>query len=323
MFRKRTDLAVEAHEIYRQSAQLDEVPGVVVDTEKRKDMEVTRVNIQNSDGEKALGKPVGNYITLEIPVPPYHEHQTYQQAEEVLTEELTRLIELNDQDSVLVVGLGNWQITADALGPKVASSLLVTRHLFELMPEEIEDGVRPVSALSPGVLGLTGIETGEIIKGVVERIQPKLIIAIDALASRKLERVNSTIQLSDTGITPGSGVGNTRMGINRETLGVPVIAIGVPTVVDAATMANDAIDLVIDKLIKQAGSGEFYHILKELNRDEKYSLIHEVLNSENGNLVVTPKEVDEVIEDIAEIIANSINSALHKAISTKDANKYH
>jgi len=324
MFQKRTDLALEAHEIYRQSESRTDVPGVIVDTEKLDNITITRVHINDERGEDALGKPRGSYVTLEIPSLIHKEQATFEHTIAVLADEIKRLIKLDDDASILVVGLGNWQITADALGPKVVSSLLVTRHMFELMPEEIEQGVRPVCALSPGVLGLTGIETSEIIRGVVEKVKPKLVIAIDSLASRKLERVSTTIQIADTGITPGAGVGNARRGLSYETLGVPVIAIGVPTVVDAATMANDTIDLVIDKLMEQTGTdSSFYQILKNIDRDDKYALIQEVLNPSLGNLVVTPKEVDEIIEDISEIIANSINIALHKGISLSDLNKYH
>ena len=229
-FQKRTDLALESHEMYTQNQNTANVPGVSVDNEQLPDVFVTRVKITDARGEAALGKPVGNYVTLEIPTPQYNEYKTVENIVAALTGELARLYRLSANDTVMVVGLGNWQITADSLGPKVVSALLVTRHLFDVMPEEIDEGVRPVCALSPGVLGLTGIETVEIIKGVTERVKPSLIIAIDALASRKLQRVNSTIQLSDTGITPGSGVGNSRMAINEKTLGRPVIAIGVPTV---------------------------------------------------------------------------------------------
>jgi len=324
MFQKRTDLALEAHEIYRQSESREDVPGVIVDTEKLEKITVTRVHINDERGEGALGKPKGNYVTLEIPTLIHKEQATFERTIAVLADEIKRLIKLDDEASVLVVGLGNWQITADSLGPKVVSSMLVTRHMFELMPEEIEEGVRPVCALSPGVLGLTGIETSEIIRGVVEKVKPKLVIAIDSLASRKLERVSTTIQIADTGITPGAGVGNARRGLSIETLGVPVIAVGVPTVVDAATMANDAIDLVIDKLMEQTGAdSSFYQILKNIDRDDKYELIQEVLTPSLGNLIVTPKEVDEIIEDISEIIANSINIALHKGIELSDLNKYH
>jgi len=187
----------------------------------------------------------------------------------------------------------------------------------------VDEGVRPVCAVAPGVLGITGIETGEIVKGIVEKVQPDIIIAIDALASRKLERVNTTIQIADTGISPGSGVGNKRMDISHETMGRPVISIGVPTVVDAATMANDAIDLVLDNLIKHSEKGsEFYNMLKSVDREEKYLMIQELLKPNVGNLIVTPKEIDEVIERVAKVIANGLNIALHQGITLNDVNRY-
>ena len=319
---KRTDLALEANEIYNEDNN-ESPKGVTVDTKTFNKITVTTVKIIDSSGEEALGKPKGNYITLEIPELIHKTEQSYRDTIKVLSQKLDELININENKTVLVVGLGNSKISADALGPKVVSQLLVTRHLFQYMPEELEDGIRPVCALSPGVLGITGIETGEILKGVVERIKPDLLIVIDALASRKLQRVSTTIQLSDTGLVPGSGIGNSRMAINNETMGVPVIAIGVPTVVDAATMANDTIDLVLDKLISQSKSSpQFYKILNNVDKNEKYALINEILTKEYINLVVTPKEVDEIIEDISEIIANGINISLHKVVTIDDINKY-
>lgn len=320
---KRTDLALEAHELYQQTEKNENVPGVCINIEKSGEITVSRVCITDESGSKALGKPVGNYITIEIPELIHKTEELYEKTVVVLANELEKLVKIDKDGLVLVVGLGNRNITADALGPKVVSQLLVTRHLFELMPEELEDGIRPVCAVSPGVLGITGIETGEILKGVAEKVNPDLIIVIDALASRKLERVSTTIQLSDTGLTPGSGIGNVRMAINEKTMGVPVIAIGVPTVVDAATMANDTIDMVIDRLMEQTTKdSDFYVLLKSLDRNEKYSLINEILSKEYMNLVVTPKEVDEIIEDISEIIANGINATMHSAVSVRDINRY-
>lgn len=324
MFNTRTDLALEAHELYRETESRQHAPGVMVDTDRLDKVTVTRVHVQNEEGEKAIGKRKGTYVTLEIPEVVHKEQETFEKIILTLADEISRLVRLNEKDPVLVVGLGNWHITADALGPKVASSILVTRHMFELMPEEIEDGIRPVCAFAPGVLGLTGIETSEIIKGVVDRIKPSLIIAIDALAARKLNRISTTIQLTDTGITPGSGVGNPRQGLTLEEFGIPVIAIGVPTVVDAATMANDTIDQIIDYLMSQTGQdNQFYDILKNIDKDQKYMLIREAQGTEIQNLVVTPKEVDEIIEDICEIIANAINISLHPSITIDDLNKYH
>ena len=320
MFGKRTDLAVEAHEICQNDKKGENVDGVFVTKEEKNSIHVTRVKVEK-EGVEAMGKPEGMYITLEMPVPPFYENDTFSDAVDIFTEELSSLIKIPENETVLVAGLGNRLITADALGPKVAENTVVTRHLFDTMPEELEKGVRPVCAVSPGVLGVTGIETGEIIRGIADRVKPSLIIAVDALASRKMKRVNSTIQLSDTGITPGSGIGNTRMGINYETLNIPVIAVGVPTVVDAATMANDTIDMVIDYLLNSS-DGKFYEMLKGLDRDEKYSLITSVLNNEKGNFIVAPKDADEVVFEIAEIISTGINRALHKNINKNNANKY-
>jgi spore protease len=201
--------------------------------------------------------------------------------------------------------------------------LLVTRHIKEYIPDQIDEGVRSVCAVAPGVLGITGIETSEIIKGIVDRVKPDLVIAIDALASRKMERISTTIQLADTGINPGSGVGNNRKELSRESMGVPVIAIGVPTVVDAATMASDTIDMVVDSLINGAQKGgEFYNMLKEMDKNEKYKLINEVITPSVGNLMVTPKEIDRLIDDIAIVVANGLNIALHPSIGPEDMDRY-
>jgi len=319
MFNKRTDLALEAQEM----CGTTHAEGVSVDTQKLEELSISRVCITNKHGENLLKKPQGTYVTLEIPSAIHKEQRIYEHTISVLAEELKKIVNLKDTDTVLVVGLGNWNITADALGPRVVSALLVTRHMFEMMPEEIEEGIRPVCAISPGVLGITGIETGEIVRGIVEKIKPQLVIAIDSLASRKLERISTTIQISNTGITPGGGIGNVRLALNEQTLGVPVIAIGVPTVVDAATMASDTIDLVLDRLMSEVEENcDFYKMLKNVNRDEKYQLINDALSASSENLVVTPKEVDEIIEEISELIANSINIALHSSLTINDLNKY-
>jgi len=223
----------------------------------------------------------------------------------------------------LIVGLGNWNVTPDALGPKVVDRVLVTRQFFVAYKKDRDETVANVSAISPGVMGLTGIETGEIVKGIVEKTNPDLVIAIDSLASRKMNRVSTTIQISDTGINPGSGVGNKRIGLNEEYLGIPVIAIGVPTVVDAATMVNDTIDLIIDSMKEQAQVGtEFYSMLERVSNEEKYQLIKEVLEPYMPNVLVTPKEIDQLIDDLSIIIANGLNIALHPGIELKDVNRY-
>ncbi len=318
----RTDLAVEAKEIYEKGNNKN-VPGVQINEYKEGEIHVTDVLILDEAGEKALGKPVGKYITIDMPRLTHYDGEAAAEVSRVLSKKISELVKLDDSMTVMVVGLGNWNVTPDAVGPKVVSRLMITRHLKELVPDSIDEGIRPVCALSPGVLGLTGIETGEIIKAVSDKIKPDLVICVDALASMKMERVNSTIQIGSTGISPGSGVGNKRRELSEKTLGVPVIAVGVPTVVDAATMANDTIDLVLDEMIKASKKGgEFYNMLKTIDKNEKQRLIEEVLNPYVGDLMVTPKDIDMNIDSLSKIIANGINIALQPALDLEDINKY-
>ncbi|SHM05264.1 spore protease [Caldanaerovirga acetigignens] len=303
----------------------EEIPGVVVETEKSRDITISRVRIENEEGEKALGKPKGYYVTLEVPRLREKDPELTEEVSKKLAEELKVMINLPVDSIVLVIGLGNWNVTPDSLGPKVVEKLLVTKHLLEFMPEKFntKKGIRPVCALAPGVLGITGIETGEIIKGVVERIKPDFVIVIDALAARSIERISTTIQISNSGIQPGSGVGNRRMGISRESIGVPVVAIGVPTVVDAATVASDALDMMISEFERQAKPGsEFYKMLKTLNIGEKYQLIREVLYPFVGELVVTPKEIDSLIENTSRTLSGGLNLALHPGISYEEVSTF-
>ncbi|URZ15747.1 GPR endopeptidase [Clostridium felsineum] len=321
----RTDLAVEARELYCKEKEEDK-HGIKVSTKKIEDINITTVDVLNEEGEEKIRKPKGTYITLDIPKVTLYDSEDIEDISKVLAGELTDItnkIKLNESMTVLVVGLGNWNITPDALGPKVVDKLMVTRHLKKYIPDSIDEGIRPVCAVAPGVLGITGMETGEIIRGIVQNIKPDVVICVDALAARKMERVNSTIQIGDTGISPGSGVGNMRMEISQKTLGVPVIAIGVPTVVDAATMANDTIDIVIEKMESEVGkNSKFYSLLKTIDTEEKEELIHEVLNPYVGDLLVTPKEVDMIMETLSKIIASGINISLQPALELKDINNY-
>lgn len=322
MFNVRTDLAVEAKEIYEKQNE-GQIPGVEVEESSEGDIKITHVRITNDMGEKMMRKPKGSYITVDMPKFTHYDGEIRDDVSKVLGKILSNMVDMEDSMTALVVGLGNWNITPDALGPKVVSKLMVTRHLKQLVPDKIDEGVRPVCAIAPGVLGLTGIETGEIIKGVVDKIKPNLIVCIDALASRKMDRVNSTIQIGDTGISPGSGVGNRRMELSEKTLGIPVIAIGVPTVVDAATMANDTIDMVLDQMINQSNKGgDFYKMLKSIDKNEKQKMIQELLDPYVGNLMVTPKEVDLVIDSVSKVIANGINIALQPALDLEDINTF-
>lgn len=319
----RTDLAIEAREFYNKQENKSEIPGVEVDVDKEENYTVTRVKVIEDVGAKIIGKPKGNYITVEVPKLRENDRDLQDDVGKVLAEEVTRLVSLNDQSVIMVVGLGNWNITPDALGPRVVEHLLVTRHIKEYVPDQIDEGVRSVCAIAPGVLGITGIETSEIIRGIVDKVKPDIVIAIDALASRKMDRIITTIQLADTGINPGSGVGNNRRELSRESMGVPVIAIGVPTVVDAATMASDTIDMMVDTLINESSkNGEFYSMLKNMDKTEKNKLINEVISPYIGNLMVTPKEIDRLIDDIAIVIANGLNIALHPSIDQEDMSRY-
>jgi len=214
-------------------------------------------------------------------------------------------------------------VTADALGPLVVENTLVTRHLFELMPDQVAPGYRPVSAVAPGVLGITGIESSDIVFGIAAQTKPDLIIAIDALASKAVERVNTTIQIADTGIHPGSGIGNKRKGLTREILGVPVIAIGVPTVVYASTIVNNCIELMAEHFRRQTdNAAPILGMLHAISGEERLQLVKEVLQPMGHDLLVTPKEVDSFIEDIANIIASGLNAALHEAVNMDNTGAY-
>jgi spore protease len=319
-FSIRTDLALESRELFKEGKS-EEVPGVEAETKQLEGISVTRVKITTQQGSETLGKPMGSYTTLEVPELKEGFKDLNERTANVLANELRAVANISGQATVLIVGLGNWNVTPDALGPKVVSRIAVTRHLIEYAPEYIDKVTRSVCSLAPGVLGLTGIETGEIIRGVVEKIKPDVVIAIDALASRRMERVSTTIQIADTGITPGSGVGNKRMGLNKMTLGVPVIAIGVPTVVDAATLTSDTLNLMIDTMTKETTEGsEFYKLLQKMSESDKYALIKEILSPYMGDLVVTPKEIDSIISNVSEVVADGINIAVHGTMD--NAEKY-
>lgn len=323
MFQVRTDLAVEARELYKEEKQ-QEIPGVEVEkAEVENSIEITRVKITDDQGSQLMGRPIGSYITVEARGLKSADADLKDSVSKVMAKELVNLLPKKKNFSTFVVGLGNWDITPDALGPEVVSKILVTRHLFKMYKKTEDPTMASVSAVTPGVMGTTGIETTDIIKGIVEKSKPDLVIAIDALASRKMERVSTTIQISTTGISPGSGVGNQRKQLNEETLGVPVIAIGVPTVVDAATMTNDTISMVVKALKNHSEKGsQFFKLLDDMKEDEKYGLIREVLEPYGANVIVTTKEIDKIITDISQIIANGINIALHPGVDLKDVNRY-
>ena len=303
----RTDMAVERNDMYKkQNGQID---GVEVQNEEKENIKITRVKITNEEGEKALNKPKGNYITLDIKNIKKIDNEQIEKISDNLAEKLRNIIKehISDTEDILIVGLGNLYVTPDALGPKVVPEIEITRHILEYMPKAMPEDTRPVSAISPGVLGTTGIETMEILKGIVENVKPKMLIVIDALATRSIERISSSIQIADTGIVPGAGVNNTRKEISQKTLGIPVIALGIPTVVDLASITNDCIDLFIENLQQKAMSNDY---LNKLREQDNYEEIKEALVPKDYNMIVTPKEIDKLIENMSKIVATGINMAM-------------
>ena len=313
MFNIRTDLALEAKEMYESNQQeATEIPGVRVENKDLGNCKVSIVEVIDEQGAKIMNKEIGKYITLESNLMKFDDDESREEMIEYLKDELVDILGNDKTKKTLVIGLGNWNITSDALGPKSVSKTLITRHIFKNYNKDYDDDFTEVSGLSPGVMGLTGIETSEVVKSLVETVKPDRVIAIDALASRKMERVNTTIQISTAGIAPGGGVGNKRKALNKEYLGVDVIAIGVPTVVDAATLTIDVLDTAIDNLMEQSKESEsFYNMLKKLREDEKYSLIKESLDPYDKNLIVTPKDIDDTIENLSIIISEGLNRSLH------------
>lgn len=311
MINFRTDLANERRDLYKKTNNLkNDIEGIESEKERVNDnIVVERVRITNEEGKKAIGKEVGNYITIDINNLKIAREEEIKKSSEVLASELEKIIDIhiNKKDEVLVVGLGNIYVTPDSLGPKVINEIEVTRHIIKYLPQYVEEGTREVSAISPGVLGTTGIETLEILKGIVENVHPKLLIVIDALASRSIKRINSTIQIADTGIVPGAGVGNKRSEISKKTLGIPVIGLGIPTVVETAVLVNDSLELFIEKLQKEAKSND---ILNKIKETDNYEEIKEALLPKEYNLIVTPKEIDDLIENMKEIVAKGINLSL-------------
>ncbi|MDR1328895.1 MAG: GPR endopeptidase [Oscillospiraceae bacterium] len=297
MLQRRTDLASEAIELWNESAErAGKLPGVVSRESSRGGFDVATVKITGEDGAAALGKPPGTYVTMELNSLITREDGAFSRGVAALSDELRALLGLEDGDSVLVAGLGNRAITADAIGPETVKNTMVTGHLAESMPGSF-DGFRRVFALEPGVLGTTGVESARMIKAVADAVRPDRVIVVDALASRRLSRICRTVQLSDTGIVPGSGVGNARAGIDRNALGVPVISVGVPTVVDAGTLAAD--------IAERAGVS-----LEDFAELEKLG----------GGLIVTPKDIDSSVTDISKLIGYAINLALHRGLTVDDVN---
>ena len=284
---KRTDLAMEAKELWQETAgETTKLPGVRAREHLGRGVTTTVVEILNQDGVRALQKPMGTYVTLELEKGLLREPAGFARAAARLGKEISRM--LPGQGPVLVAGLGNAAVTPDAIGPRALDHLVVTRHLGGSFPQ-----LRPVSAIAPGVLGTTGLESVEVIRGIVERSEPCCVVVLDALASRSLERVCTTVQLTDTGISPGSGVGNRRAAFDQETLGVPVLAVGVPTVVDASTLLEDVLE-----------ENECKNGKNPIKNDH--------------SLVVTPKDIDARVGHIARLLGYGVSLGLHRSLRVED-----
>lgn len=298
-FQVRTDLALEAREKIADKAE--EIRGVSIEETYKEeiDVRITKVVIETKNGAKSMGKPIGTYITLEAPGMLEEDEDYHREISEEIAEQLADVIpNMEEEQAILVVGLGNQDVTADALGPHVVDNLYITRHVLREYGKAAYNrkNVHMISSIVPGVMAKTGMESAEIISGVIKETKPTIVVVIDALAARSTKRLNRTIQISNTGIHPGSGVGNHRNALNEESLGIPVIAIGVPTVVDAATIVNDAMEKTIEQLRHQKVDMEDYpKIMSELN-----------------NMYVTSKDIDETIKRLSYMISEALNIAFDK-----------
>ena len=288
-FKYNTDMADERVDEYKVINNMSSIDGIEVTQEKYDEFKITQVNVLNENGAEAIDKKVGKYITVEMEDIKYIENR--QMIIDKLEEQLKNLIDKNK--SVMIVGLGNLYVTPDALGSKVVNGIEVTRHILEFAKEMIDSNTREVSAICPGVMGNTGIQTSEIISAVSEIVKPQYIIVIDSLMSKSIKRVGSSIQISNTGITPGSGITGINNSIDSDSTGATVISLGVPMVVDMATITNDALSKIENK---------------DDEKGERYHQIANVLDTEN--YIVTPKDIDELIEIMSEIISESINKAM-------------
>lgn len=307
MYEIRTDLAVEAKESFPGDG--GEIPGVVLEENYKEEAatKITKVWIKDEEGARAMRKPVGTYLTLETEALSDGVEENGPFAD-VLAEFIESLLPEN-WSSLLAVGLGNKDMTADSLGPEVVGRLWMTRHYSK-------DG-SGISGIVPGVMAQTGMETADIVKGIVEETKPDVVLVIDALAARSVSRLGNTVQLTDTGIQPGSGVGNHRNGLNKESLGVPVIALGVPTVVGAATIACDTLEALIQVLKESQDTRETGERISGFSQQEKFGLVRELLEPQFGTMYVTPKDMDERIRRIGEMVAESVNLAVHSSIQSE------
>jgi len=332
-FTPRSDLAIEVVEQFLKASEIKE-NGMKKEESQIGKIKITRIDVLKGY-ESQTGKAAGRYISIDTSKLGLDTPDKLEEVRGIFSKELTKFLsykKIKEDATCLVVGLGNEHITPDALGPLVLDNIMVTRHLKKIANEEWDNNYRNVSAIAPGVMGLTGIETYDIIESVVKKIKPDFLIVVDALAARSVNRVNKMIQITDTGIAPGSGVGNTRRRIDEASLNIPVIAIGIPTVVDAVSVTNDTIDLLLKHIGKTLRKEqftdeeaethlpskevrkEFFGKIGMLDETQKRQLLAEVLTPAGYNLIVTPKTIDSEMEDLSRLVSNALNVALHPKI---------
>lgn len=310
-FSLQVDLAMEARDLVRGATGL-EIPGVVEQIENTDNAKITIIRIEDAAAEKTMGKPKGTYITIESQKLLIRDPEVQEEVSRVIAERLKPAMEkLQPSDAVLLVGLGNWRATPDALGPSTIDASPITRHYYQYAPQALVPGMRPVAGIAPGVLGTTGIETLDIVRGVVDHLKPALIIVVDSLSSQSADRLGTTIQISDTGIQPGSASGIIkREALNQETLGVPVIAIGCPMVVSAVAIAAQAIKSYSEK------TGVVFQ------EDQITEAIRPVLSTFGGTMTVTPKEIDDLVRNISGVIAFGVAYSLFPEVSREQLELY-
>lgn len=313
----RTDLAIENAEMFRET---EELQGIRIEEEvgRTSGIRVTWVTVENEQGAKKLGKAIGDYVTLEVPMLDETDVSYHREITSEVAGQIRRLIPNMKRKKILVAGIGNREMAPDALGPMVVDNLFITRHLIQEYGthSEITRGMGCVSALAPGVMAQTGIETREILLGTVRETRPDVLVVIDALAARSVRRLNKTIQITNTGIAPGAGVGNRRFGIDAKAMGIPVIAIGIPTVIDAATIVNDTVGnlLTIMDETRNRLSERIREGVASFDEQERYQLVRELMAPEMMNMFVTPKNIDEIVRQMSYTLSEALNSICHSMV---------
>lgn len=311
MYNFRTDMADERYDICNSNMDNEKRIDGITSCRLKKNNQISEciVDVCTKEGEKTIGKPIGKYVTFDLKNLKYADENEIEESAKIISTELKEMIDdkLNYGKDILVVGLGNQYVTPDSLGPKVITEIEITRHLKKYAPEYMCEGSKTISAIAPGVLGTTGIETYEIIKGVVQNIKPDLVIAVDSLSSKSIKRISTSVQICNTGIVPGSGVENKRKELTFNTLGIPVISIGVPMVVDLVTIVEESLNSLAGK-IKDEPNGN--RTLNEVKNEYSYEKIKSALLPDDYNMIVTPKEIDDLVENMKNIVARSINYAL-------------